>query len=568
MTAERVWRVRPSSPLADKLASEADLTPLTAQLLANRGILDPGEALAFLQPRLANLADPMQMKGMEEAAGIITEAIEGKRTIAVYGDYDADGLTASALLVNFLGSLGASVLFYIPHRLKEGYGLNEKAVEEIARSGTRLLVTVDCGVSNEKEVRLAQRLGMQVVVTDHHRMSREIRFPCPMINPTQADCRFAFKELAGVGVAFFLAVGVRAALRRRGGFAEGGEPDLREYLDLVALGTVADRVPLRGQNRILVDGGIARMHHSRWEGLKAMAEAAELGPRANTQDLAFRLVPRLNAPGRMGRAEICMQILTETERASARSLAGKLDAVNALRQRVEKRILGEIQERVQQKGGPGGTRTLVVAGKEWHHGVLGIVASKLVDAYHRPSLVLNVQDGKAVGSGRSIAGFDLFAALTRMEHVFEKFGGHAQAAGFTLQESNVALLRKGLEDFARQALLGKDLRPGFDVDCEVPLDRISPELVQELDYLAPFGEANPEPLFLARSVPVLESRVVGGMHLKMRVGQGKDVFEAIGFGMGGLHPLSGKQVDFLYTPEMNHWQGSERLQLRLVDVKA
>jgi single-stranded-DNA-specific exonuclease len=516
------------------------------------------------------MVDPMLFKGMDDALMLIREAADNKDRITIFGDYDADGLTATALLYNFFSSFDLPVSYYIPNRLEEGYGLNKKAVETIARSGTGLIVTVDCGTSHERETAFAQSLGMKVVVTDHHQVPKNFQPNCPVINPHQPGCPFPFKDLAGVGVGFFLAIAVRADLRERGWFKTRPEPDLKEYLDLVALGTVADRVPLMGQNRILVNSGVETLAGTRWAGMKALKEVADLEDSEITpEDLAFRLAPRLNAPGRLGDPDIGILVLTSTEPISAKNLALRINAANIKRQGIEKTIFDRIEDKIESAGGIGEKRILFLGAGEWHKGVLGIVASRLVDKYYRPSLVFNVRDGLAVGSGRSINGFNLFRALSQFGQLFEKFGGHAHAAGFTLKTENLKSLEEDLESLASEMLSDEDLVPAIDVDAEIAFQDITPDTVHQLRSLSPFGEGNPEPVFLTRSLEVLESRVVGGRHLKFRVRQGGEggPFDAIGFGFSDEHSLEGKTIDMVFTPEMNRWQGYESLQLRVVDLK-
>ena len=570
VSLDRIWKVKPISPQAVQLASDTALSPLQAQLLINRGISDNESARSFLYPRLGNMADPMLFKDMDRALQVILKAIENREKITIYGDYDADGLTGTALLLNFFSSLGLAVSFYIPSRLDEGYGLNKQAIEKIVQDGTGLIITVDCGISNKEEILLAMNSGTRVVVTDHHETPDNFQALCPVINPRQADCCFPFKDLAGVGVSFFLAVAIRAALREKGCFGKKPEPDLRDYLDLVALGTVADRVPLLDQNRILVKSGMEIMTRTRWPGVRAMKDVAAISSEISSDDLAFRLAPRLNAPGRMGDPLTALKILTVESSSMARDLASEIDTANRERQVVERDILNQIETMMRTTQGTGDFRTLVLAGSNWHKGVLGIVASRLVDRYHRPSLVFNVHDGIAVGSGRSIDGFNLYNALNQLGHLFDKFGGHAHAAGFTMKASNIKLLRRELEDLARSDRYGlkdEDLVPSFDVDAEISFEDITPEMVRQVRALSPFGEANPEPLILARSLEVIGSRVVGEKHLKLRVRQERKTFDAIGFGMGARHPLGGKTINMIFTPEMNRWQGYESIQLRIVDIK-
>ena len=567
----RLWKFIPVSPLAAPLAHEAGLTPLQAQLLLNRGISTARRAETFLNPRLAYLADPMGLKDMDRAVDLIRRAVRERTKITIYGDYDADGLTAAALLHNFFTDLGLRPSCYIPDRLNEGYGLNRAAVRKIAADGTRLLITVDCGVSSAGEISLARELGMEVVVTDHHRVPAGTAPSWPLVNPHRPDCNFPFKELSGVGVAFFLAVAVRGALRGDGWFARRPEPDLRRYLDLVALGTVADRVPLVDQNRLLVHSGLAVMPETRWAGIRAMTASAGItGPAISSDDLAFRMAPRLNAAGRVGDAGTGLEILTAPDPSTADDLARRLNQANAERQNLEKAVMDRIAAREATAGGFGDRRTFVFAGEGWHRGVLGIVASRLVDRYHRPVLVFGIEDGMAFGSGRSVDGFDLYRALSRMDGLFERFGGHAHAAGITLKAERLDRLRDELEMLAAspdEGLDPRDLVPSIEVDAEITLDHLTSGVIRDINALGPFGEKNPEPVLFSRSLKVLASRVVGGRHLKLTVRQDEKTFEAIGFGQGGRHPLSGKTLHMIFTPELSSWQGSERIQLRIADLR-
>lgn len=412
-----LWKLKPTSPLIPELARATGLSHTEAQLLVNRGLSDAGAVSAYLSPKLTHLEDPLSMKDMDRAVDRILAAMENQEAVTVYGDFDADGFTATALLCNFFSSLGIPAEYYIPDRIGEGYGLHAEALRSIARRGRGVLITVDCGTTDEEEIAFAAALGLDVVVTDHHQVPDGFNPLCPVVNPHRPDCAFPFKHLAGVGVAFFLAVALRAALRAKGWFNQRPEPDLRDYLDLVALGTVADLVPLVGQNRILVRGGLDRIRRSRWPGIRAIANSAALhGPVFSASDLAYKMAPRLNASGRMGGTEIGAMALTTLQPDLARDLAGRLEALNAERQAVERTILEEIEGRLC-----GETlehrRTLVVAGRGWHRGVLGIIASRLTDRYHRPALVLSVENGMAVGSGRSIPGFNLYRTLTRLGHL-------------------------------------------------------------------------------------------------------------------------------------------------------
>ncbi|MGE5841000.1 MAG: single-stranded-DNA-specific exonuclease RecJ [Deltaproteobacteria bacterium] len=565
---KKIWKLKAPSPHAPTLSESCGLSPLEAQVLTRRGILDSQDAASFLVPRLASLIDPFLLKDMQASVELIISALDRHEPITIYGDYDADGLTATALLFNFLSSLGVPVHTYIPNRLTEGYGLHVKAVEQIARSGRGLIVTVDCGVSNNQEIAFAESLGLKVVVTDHHQVDETFAPLCAVVNPHRPDCPFPFKHLTGVGLAFFLAMALRAALRERGWFAARPEPDLKDYLDLVALGTVADMAPLLDRNRLLVKAGLDRIRTTRWPGIAALAELAGLSLDSLTaQDLAYKIAPRFNASGRLGDAEIALTALVTRVPGQARGVALKLDRINGERQRLEREVLEEIEASLPSPAELASRRALVVTGDGWHRGILGIVASKLLEKYRRPVLVLGVQDGRAVGSGRSIPGFNLHRALRRLEPLLDRFGGHTHAAGLALKVTNLEKLRQGFENLAREELSEEDLVYSLDVDAEVSLSDMDLQSIRRLMSFSPFGSANPEPLFYSGPCDVVESNVVGERHLKMKVRQNGTVFETIGFGLALHNAAPRGPINFLFTPEIDRWQGREKPRLRMIDLE-
>jgi single-stranded-DNA-specific exonuclease len=565
---KRVWKLKAPSPQVETLSRETSLPLLAAQVLRNRGILDHQSAASYLSPRLTQMLDPCLLKDMRASVDSILSAMDRRDPITIYGDYDADGLTATALLFNFLSSLDVPVHAYIPNRLTEGYGLHVHAVERIARRGPGLIVTVDCGVSNNQEIAFAANLGLKVVVTDHHQVDESFTPLCPVVNPHRADCPFPFKHLTGVGLAFFLAVALRAALRERGGFVTRPEPDLKNYLDLVALGTVADMAPLLDQNRLLVKAGLDSIRTTPWPGIVAIAEQAGLSRATLTaQDLAFRIAPRFNASGRLGDAEIALTALTTRDPGRAREVALQLDRMNGERQRLERQVLDEIEATLPSMAELGSQRALVVTGDGWHRGILGIVASKLLEKYRRPVLVLGVEDGTAVGSGRSITGFNLYKALRKLGPLLDRFGGHKHAAGLALKASNLERFRREFENLAREELSEEDLVFTVEVDAEVSLKDMALESIRRLASFSPFGAGNPEPLFYSGPCDIVESRVVGERHLKMKVRQNGAVFETIGFGLA--EPYSGLRspINFVFTPEIDRWQGQEKVKLRVIDLE-
>jgi single-stranded-DNA-specific exonuclease len=568
MAVQKIWRLKPPSPEASRLASKVGIRPLQAQLLINRGVTSPAEANAFLNPTLAGIKDPWLLSDMDVAVERIMDAIDNRLEIIVYGDYDVDGLTSAALLCHFFSSIGIPASFYIPHRLREGYGLSKEALRKMAQKDRVLLITVDCGISNMEEIALAQELGMKVVVTDHHQVPADFHPICPVVNPKRDGTEPPFGDLAGVGVAFYLAIALRAALRERDWFKTIGEPDLRTLLALVALGTVADMCPLLGQNRILVKRGIDSLRGVTWPGLKALQDVAGMdGGRMATYDLSFRLAPRLNAPGRIGSAETGMKLLMTDQVSEARDLAREIDAMNGRRQVLEADILDQIEESIVSEDAIRVRRSLVFHAAGWHIGVLGIVASKIREQYHRPVLVAGIHDGVASGSGRSIKGFNLYKALADLSLPFKRFGGHESAVGFSLDAADIGDLKQGLEMLALARLGEDDLHPVVEADGQLTLSELDLETVEALDALAPFGPGNPEPIFRAHSVNVMDAKVVGGRHLKLRVRQGGTSHAAIGFGMADLATILGGKVEMLITPMINEWQGCRRVQLKVVDIR-
>lgn len=568
MVKQKIWKLISPSPGATQLADQIGSSPLIAQLLINRGITDKPSVESFFSPRLSDLMDPMLLKDMDKAVELIVDTIDNRQPITIFGDYDADGLTATALLRNFFSSMGAPAYSYIPNRLTEGYSLNPFAVKQIAGKGVGLIITVDCGVSNMNEVALAKELGMKVVVTDHHQIPVGFKPVCPVINPHQQDSLFPFKDLAGVGVAFYLAIAIRIALRERNWFKDHPEPNLKDYLDLVALGTVADMVPLTGQNRILVCAGMTAMKDSLWPGLQAMQQVCGVdSSNISSYDLAFKLAPRLNASGRIDDPIIGLETLTTDNPSLGMQMAEQLSRLNGERQAIERDIIEEIEHMLIPQMQMDQKRTMVFSQEGWHQGVLGIVASKLLDKYHRPTVVLTIQDGIATGSGRSIDGFNLHQAFTRLSHLFNRFGGHYHAAGLSLDASNMDALRAGLEEIALEELDKEDLIPSIEMDALLPFSDLSIETVKQIQSLSPFGKGNPEPIFYADSVEIVWSGVVGEKHLKLKVKQGTKVLDAIGFGFAEYYPLDGKVINLAFTPEIDQWQGYEKIQLRLVDLE-
>jgi single-stranded-DNA-specific exonuclease len=562
----KTWRLLPLDKRADELMHSLGISPIQAMLLANRGITSVKPALEFLDPRLESMADPMLMADMERAVSSVVSAITNQRKITVYGDYDADGLTSTALLVHFLSRFPLSVNWYIPNRLTEGYGLSEAALSRIAANGTSLVITVDCGSSNASEVKFAKCMGLEVVVTDHHRVSADSMPDCPFVNPNRPDCRFPFKNLAGVGVAFYLLVALRSTLRSKGFFIKLEEPDLREYLDLVALGTVADAVPLTGENRAFVKYGLVQMSKSKWWGIEALKTVCGCGNNHMTsEDAAFKLAPRLNAAGRIGDSTSGIRLLLAREPLETTTWIRALESANKKRKIEENRILAKAEKTAESM--VIGKRTLFMAAKNWHRGVIGIAASRLAEKFNRPTALVSIVGDIAYGSARSVPSFDLHDALGKLAQLLNGFGGHAMAAGFSLDTNSIKTVEEAFEAIASETMESNPPPPEVLIDAEMELRRIDGDFIYDLTGLAPYGEGNPEPRFIARRLRVISPRVVGRDHLKMEVADGDDIKEAIGFGMGEEKPPEGGLMDMVFTPEINSWQGVSRIQLRIADMR-
>ncbi len=566
---EKIWRIKEEPSNASKMAKCLGISRLLASLLINRGLNSADSARSFLNPRLKSLRDPFLLKDMDRSVEIAADFVYKGKMITVYGDYDADGLTASALLVDFFSRLGAQVSFYIPDRLKEGYGLNEQAIRKIASSGTGLIITVDCGTGSLPEISLARKLGMEVIVTDHHKIPGDFRAVCPTVNPLRPDSSFPFRGLAGVGVAFYLSVALRSFLRNKGFFRLKEEPDLREYLDLVAIGTVADIVPLIEENRVFVKEGINRLQDGVRPGIKELIRVSGIsrGRAITAYDVAFTLAPRLNAMGRLGPANRAVHLLVSDNEREASIIASQADSLNSRRQAIENRIISESRKRIECMEDLDGRRTIVLSDPGWHRGVVGIVASRIVEEFYRPTFILNAEGDLLQGSGRSIEGFDLYQALSGVSDLLEHFGGHDYAAGVTLESSNIRDFCFRFEELAKERLRAEDMIPKKEADARLCLGDITPQTIREIEMLSPFGHKNPRPLFWAGPLKVVNSRIVGKNHLRLKMKERRVTFEGIAFRSAALHPLEDKSVEILFHLETSTWNGMESIQLVVNELR-
>jgi single-stranded-DNA-specific exonuclease len=550
--------------LRDELSKKLNIPPLVAQLLIKRGITDHRGGERFLSPLLQHLHDPFLMKDMDKGADRVVQALDNKDSITIYGDYDVDGITACTLLVDFLGSVGAKSSYYIPHRLKEGYGLNADAVKKIAALGTKLLICVDCGISDREEILLAQQLGMDTIVVDHHEPPP---LPSPayaVLDPLQPDCHFPFKGLAGVGVAFYLVVALRSRLREKGLWRNSAEPNLRRYLDLVALGTIADIVPLIDDNRVLVSYGLKELGDSMRTGIVALKKVSGIGKEEiSTGHVGFRLAPRLNAGGRIANSQMGVELLLTQDYERAYRIASELDQANRERQGIEERIYQEAKE-IIGRDGILDRRSIVLSSDAWHPGVIGIVASRLAEEFWRPTILIALDGDKGKGSARSIAGFHLYEGLQACEKHLVGFGGHKYAAGLEISRDKIQAFRNGFEEAVKRKLGKEDLIPTISIDAELDLEEITPELLHYVSRFSPYGPTNPKPLFATRNrFKAHKVRVLGRNTLKFELRGDKKTHEVIGFGMGNLSPELSSELKIAFYPRMNEWQGVQRLQLEL-----
>jgi len=555
--------------LKEELSKQLDIPPLVAHLLIKRGITTPQDGEKFLSPVLHHLYNPLLMKDMNKGVERIISALQKKEQISIYGDYDADGITACALLIDFLRSMGIKPSYYIPHRLMEGYGLNPEAVKKIAAQGTKLLICVDCGISDREEIQLARQLGMDTIVVDHHEVPA---LPSPayaVLDPLQPDCPFPFKGLAGVGVAFHLVVALRSRLRDSAFWQDSQEPNLRCYLDLVALGTIADIVPLVDINRVLVLYGLKELKDTVRPGLVTLKEVSGIGKEEiSTGQVAFRLAPRLNAGGRVATGQLGVELLLADTYGQARSIAAELDQANRERQGIEERLYKEAKEAIERDGLLG-QKSLVLSSDAWHPGVIGIVASKLAEEFWRPTILIALEGDAGKGSARSIAGFHIYEGLQECEEHLLGFGGHKYAAGLKISRNKIEVFRDSFEEAVNRKLGDADFMPTISIDAAVDLEEITPELLRYLSFFPPHGSANPRPIFSTKEkLPINDIRTLGKDTLKFALRGKQRTYEVIGFGMGALGAQLPAEVRIAFHPKMNDWQGVKRLQLELRAVEA
>ena len=595
------WSLAPSQPLfAGQLANELRITPLLAQCLLNRGLNEAGSIGAFLQPRLKHLADPFLLPNMAAAVERLFRARESNEPLVIFGDYDVDGVTSTALLIEVLRALGWIADYYLPHRMDEGYGLSQEGVENcLKKFPATLLLAVDCGSTSVDAIASLKTRGVDVIVLDHHQVSDPPPAAIALVNPQVArgECSVSrirttqgtdptgsiqyseamptakiagdgqpFRELCSVGLAFKLA----HALVKRGreaGLSGAAEYDIRGLLDLVALGTIADLVPLMGENRILVHAGLERLNCTRRPGLMALKRVAQCPPALGTYEVGFQLAPRLNAAGRLESAEAALQLLLARDHAVALPIAQNLDARNRERQAIERRIADEVIAAVRSKFKPETDFVIVEGRMPWHIGVVGIVASRVLQQFYRPTIIVGGDGVEWRGSGRSIAGFDLAAGLRECNDLLVRHGGHAMAAGVTIRAENLDAFRIRLNELARIAFKDEELQPSLRLDAEVGLEEMTLECLAHLSQLKPMGQGNPTVHFVSRKVThqrPLQRMGAEKQHVKMWLTDGTATHEAVWWGAGNGSLPVGK-FDLAFSPEVNHYNGRRTIQLKVLD---
>lgn len=548
---------------AARLARELGASEVLATLLVNRGVTDPETAYKFLNPNIKDLHDPFLMADMRAAVDRILRAVEQKEKILIYGDYDVDGTTSTVILKKALTLIGAEVSYYIPERLKDGYGLREDAMERAKQDGYRLVISVDTGIRACQVVEHARSLGLDIIITDHHLPEEGLPRANAVLNPKRADCRYPNKNLAGCGVAFKLA---QALLN------ETGHGLLVEsFIKIAAIGTIADIVPLTGENRIIAKYGLAGLRKPNNHGLRALLEVAGLTDKAvSCVDVGFRLGPRINAVGRMAGASAAVDLFDAPDLESAMRLALQMNEQNTARQQAEADILTQVLDEIERDPSHAQSHVAVIAGQGWHRGVIGIVASKVVERLHRPTIIISIEDGVGHGSGRSIPAFHLLDGLTSCAELFERFGGHSHAAGLAIRADHVAELRRRLNEHARAVLKDEDLIPIIDIDCPLPLKLAAHDTLEEICRLEPFGPGNPQPVFETRGAVVVSApRVLKEKHLKLRVMQSGRWMDCLWWGAAERagDVFAGDRVSLAFTLSENTYNNNTQVQLTLKDMK-
>jgi single-stranded-DNA-specific exonuclease len=550
-------------------SEQLKISLLLARLLVLRGMADASSARSYLSSSLrSDLPSPFTIADMEPAVERLVHAIKNRELIGIWGDYDVDGTTGASVLVSFLRQVGAEPIYHVPHRIGEGYGLNIEGLKRLQERGAGLIIAVDCGISNAHEIDAARGFGLDVIVVDHHQPPEELPAAVAVINPHRRDCQFPDKGLCAAGLAFYLVIGLRAKLREAGWFTDREEPDIRRYLDIVTLGTIADMVPLKGVNRTLIRRGLSELSGSTRPGIIALKQVANIAAAEITAgQVGFQLGPRINAAGRVDYGIKVVELLTTGSSEIALRLAQELDTHNRERRAIEAQVLAQVLVQAQTRCDGGTPHSLVLGGESWHPGVLGIVASRVVEKFYRPTVVIGFQSGQGKGSARSIRGFHMVEGFRRCADHLEKFGGHEYAGGLSIREDKLGRFAEAFESIARESLSPDDLLPFLEVDAQLRFAEINCSLLRQLDSLKPFGVGNPEPLFMTREVEVCERKIfAGGARFRFRR-EGR-LMGGVVFGIGDDFPaIAGTRVDLIYRLSENEWNGTSTVELKVIDAQ-
>jgi len=570
---KKQWVIHPPDDRSAQLAKSLKVSTLVAQVLINRGIIDTQTASIFLTPKLTELIAPEIMPGIDTAVRRLKQAIQNKEKISVYGDYDVDGITGVAILWQLLTLLGAQADYYIPHRIDEGYGLNKEAVQQLAKDGSKVLITVDCGVTDFDSAKLAEELGIELIITDHHQPDAELPKAVAVVHPVLEDS-YPNQDSSGAMVAFKLAWAIANEFNKGTKLS----PELRDFMinatSLAAMGTVADVVPLQGENRILTSFGLKTLPQCKLPGIQALIETAGLtGQGLDSYDIGFRLAPMLNAAGRMGHARLAVELLTSDSEIRSMKIAEYLKEQNKQRQQCERKIFKQACEMVAKLGlNHPDQKSIVLANQDWHGGVLGIVASRMVDKFFRPTIMLCVEKEAAQGSGRSIPGFCLLSAIRGCSQHLTKYGGHKMAAGITMESAKVEKFAAEFEAYARKNLDEDNIISRLHIDAMAPLSEFSKDAVNELQLLAPFGQGNPQPVFATKGVRLASPpRRVGikGDHLQLVITDSTATIRCIGFRFGKLEKklLEREYFNVAYKPQINTFNGNTSVEFVITDIQ-
>ncbi|MDP8237615.1 MAG: single-stranded-DNA-specific exonuclease RecJ [Candidatus Hatepunaea meridiana] len=560
------WELYNSSTLEiiGEMMKQLHLPRPVARVLNNRGLTQKEEVSRFLHSETSQLHDPFLMKDMDIAVDRVIKALRDQENILIFGDYDVDGITSVSLLYLFIKDLCGEVSFYIPDRATEGYGISIGGIEQARQSDATLIISVDCGITSIAEVKLANDYGIDVIVSDHHEQGESLPPAIAVIDPKRVDCAYPFKELAGVGVAYKLAQGVLQKLELELKYIE-------KYIDLVAIGSAADIVPLVDENRVFVKVGLEKLNSDGQEGILTLLETAGYhSNRIDVNHIIFGLAPRINAVGRLGKAIPAVELIITRDYLKAQHIARLLEDENRRRKQIDSQTLIEALELISQEYNPANDSVIVLSNEGWHQGVIGIVASRIIEKYYRPTVMITIENGIGKGSARSIPNFDLYSALKSCSDILLQFGGHKYAAGLTIKEENIPEFKKRFNDVTKQMINPDDLIPKIKIDDEFQLDEISFDIVHQLEELAPFGPKNPKPCFVSYDLEVVGvPRIVGKNHLKFKVGQNGTVIDAIAFNMGDkIQQLKNNRVlDMVYFAEENRWMDRVALQLRVKDFR-